>query len=207
MPINSKFSRGPFFWAHILWAAVCVAVSILMITSQGGHPPLIIFLPVVLVAWPLGHLVIWGIRRLARWGRGRSNNSESWPPMLHLTLIGTGSGTLFGIYQLAALIWGKQIFANNKLWIILMIIWVIHGLCFSAILLRLNGSRFLAASLYFGWAGLLGWQIQQYLVTYQKLIAVDILIGFGVVSLLVFLGIHLLTSKRINRFLDGSLRG
>jgi hypothetical protein len=178
-----------------------------MVTVQGGHPPLIIFFPVVVLVWPLGHFAIWGIRRLAHRGRDRSNNSESWPPGLLLTLIGTGSGTLFGIFQLGALIWGTQIFSNDELWITLMIIWVIHGLCFLGIILRLNKSRFLAAALYFSWAGLLSWQIQQYIVAYQKFVAVDILIGLVAVSLLAVLGIHMVMSNRINRFLEGSLRG
>ena len=201
MPGNPKLSRGRFFWAHIICAVAGAAVSVLVITAEGSHPPLIIFLPVILVVWALGHLAIWGIRLLARKGRDRSNEPGPWPPGLILALVGAGAGALFGIFQLLSLYWGARIFADDGL--SLMIVWIVHALCFSGILLRHNGSRYLAAALSFGWAALLGRQIQDYLFHHQGSIGFDTLAAFAAVSLLVIFEIHLLRSRRIRRFLGG----
>ena len=50
---------------HTAWAVLAVVVSLFMIfTIDTGHPPLIVFLPLVVLVWFIGHLGIWCVVRL-----------------------------------------------------------------------------------------------------------------------------------------------
>lgn len=43
----------------MLWALAGIYASVVLLMA-GGHPPGLVFLPVALVAWALGHLFLWG---------------------------------------------------------------------------------------------------------------------------------------------------
>ncbi|MGD9113268.1 MAG: hypothetical protein PVI77_12990, partial [Desulfobacterales bacterium] len=62
--------------AHAAWAAIAISVSLFMIfTKQRGDPPMMIFVPLVLKIWVVGHFVIWAVQWLA--ARGQRIVSES----------------------------------------------------------------------------------------------------------------------------------
>ena len=55
---------------HAVWAALSAIVCLYLIfTEQTGHPPPIVLVPYVLVAWSFGHGFIWVAQRLAAKGR------------------------------------------------------------------------------------------------------------------------------------------
>ena len=91
--------------AHTTWAVLAVVVSLLMIfTINKGHPPLIVFLPLVILVWVAGHLAIWGVAWLVVKGRrvasGTESEGRSWPLGLRLAVIGTGILTSAGVFHI-----------------------------------------------------------------------------------------------------------
>ncbi len=91
-------TKGRATVAHAVWAAIGVAVCLLLIlTGRKGHPPAVIFLPLVLVAWAMGHGLIWGALRLAAAGRRKTASAadgQSWPRGLRVAAFGTAAGAL-----------------------------------------------------------------------------------------------------------------
>lgn len=55
----------PFRVIWIAWAVIALAVAIPLALSR-GHPPGLVFVPFVAVAWLVGHLLILAVGRLAR---------------------------------------------------------------------------------------------------------------------------------------------
>jgi len=91
--------------AHAAWAAIAITVSLFMIfTKQRGDPTMMVFVPLVLIIWVVGHFVIWAVHWLA--ARGQRIVSESggerkpWPIGLRLAVIGTGVLTSAGVFQI-----------------------------------------------------------------------------------------------------------
>lgn len=86
---------------HVLWAMPCVVVGIGLATAKGGHPPGIIFVPLVLAAWIVGHLSLgltqWLLGRGLR-AHGFNRASEaSWPPAILVCLVSCGIVFLSGL--------------------------------------------------------------------------------------------------------------
>jgi amino acid transporter len=49
---------GAVRWFHGAWAVVCTALILALVLSPGGHPPALVFAPIVLAAWAIGHRCI-----------------------------------------------------------------------------------------------------------------------------------------------------
>lgn len=200
-----NYLRAPFRWAHIMWAGLAGVACTLLIVGGGGHPPPIILVPVVGVVWVVGHIALWGVRRLAVKGRVLGSNSEgearSWPPGLIIAVIGTGAASSLGLLQLVitVLLRGRYPF-RDAFWTIMMIAWLAHGTCFSGLLLRRAWSQWTAAMLCAGWALLLGWQLLEAMLRGSRINPAEFLLAVALVALLTALGYHLLTSKRIQTF-------
>jgi hypothetical protein len=140
--------------AHTAWAAIAIIVSFFMIfTKQRGDPPMIVFVPLVLIIWVVGHLVIWAVKWLA--ARGRRIVSESggepkpWPIGLRLALIGTGIPTLILIFQvlMTGLHRKWYQYPDACLWGVMLAIWLVHGVCFVGLLLHQQWSPLVSAML------------------------------------------------------------
>jgi hypothetical protein len=210
--IEGDYLKRPFRIAHLIWAVVGLAASGFLIAFGGqGHPPGIILLPVVWVAWLLGHGGLWMVRRLATRGRSRalrlSGDASRWPPGLILAALGTGIATATGVFPLllSAAQWREGRFLE-PLWIVMAVTWLAHGICFLGLLLRRGWSRVFAALLCFGWAVLLVAQFVDHLargsrIQTGELVIAAVLIGVGVVF-----GWHLLASQRIRDFLAAPAR-
>jgi hypothetical protein len=192
--------------AHGAWAAVCVIVSLLLVLAGGkGHPPAVILLPLVLVAWAVGHGLVWGALRLAAAGRRTRAGpvqGPAWPLGLRAAVVGTAVGALIGVVQVVGtVVTGKWYpFTQAGLWAAMLLVWALHAACFAALLLRRRWSRPSCAALAFGWAALLGVQVVEHFRSGSSdtpglLIAVAIM-----VSLLLF-GSYLVLSPRTRSFL------
>ena len=194
--------------AHALWAGIAVSVSLLLVFGGRGHPPPIIFLPLVIVVWVVGHFTVWGVEWLAAKGQRLASENEgrnkSWPVGLRLALIGTGVAASIGLLQIIVTGYqGKMYpFHDVTLWMIMMAIWLVHGACFVGLLLRRPWSRLVSVMLALAWSLLSASQIAEHLARgYSVDIAELLIVSVSMVFSFLF-GLHLATSSRIKSFLN-----
>ena len=194
--------------AHAAWAAVCIIGCLLLVlTGRTGHPPAIILLPVVLLAWAVGHGFVWGVQRLADKGRRTvartATDGQRWPLALRLTAIVTGSAALVGVAQIVGtLLKGDWYpFGHASAWWAMLVVWAVHAACFAGLLLRRRWSRLLSATLAFGWAALLGLQVAEHLAPGASSDTAGVLIAIALMAVLVLLGRYLASSGKVKSFL------
>lgn len=193
--------------AHTIWALLGASLCVLLVAGGGsGHPPAIILLPVVLAMWCAGHLIIWGIGRLAALGRAsnRKTNGEAaaWPPELIIILIGTGLAGCSGLLQLAGLVVpGGLYLIEGRLWTFTMAVSLVHAVCFVALLLRRSWSRWASALLCAGWAALALRQLYEQIVHGHWTSPAEYAVLFTGIGLAAFLTYRVLSSRRVKAFL------
>ena len=176
--------------------------------GRQGHPPAIILLPVVLLAWAVGHGFIWGAQRLADKGRRMAaptvTNGQRWPLALRLAAIGTGTAALVGAAQLAGTLFKGSWYPFNDagFWWAMLLVWVVHAICFAGLLLRRRWSRLLSATLAFGWAALLGLQVAEHLAPGASSDTTGVLIAIALMVVLVLFGYYIASSSRTRSFLS-----
>ncbi len=201
-----KFAGRGFRLAHVVWALLAASLSVLLVVAEGGHPPPIVFLPVVVVAWGLGHAALWGIGKLAARGREAATKAGgavgAWPPGLIVALIGTGLVACVGLVQIGgSLLLGEWYPFAGALWALALAASLAHGAGLVGLLLRRPWSRPMTALLSIGWALWLVWLFSEALVLGQRINPADYVILVVGVSLLCFFGYHILSSRRIRAFL------
>lgn len=193
--------------AHGAWAAIAIIVSLFMIFSeQSGDPPLMVFLPLVLIIWAVGHFVIWAVQWLAARGRHMVSMSgvvlKPWPIGLRLALIGTGIPAGIGVFQV--LMTGLQRtwypYPDASLWAVMFSVWLAHGVCFAGMLLRQQWSRLASAILACGWALLLAKQIVEHLPPRVSSDTRELMIAVLLMVLLLLFGLHLVASRKVKSF-------
>lgn len=155
---ESKGQRKGFFRSvHAVWGLLGLAASGMCFTG-GGHPPPLIFLPVVLVIWLLGHLFLWSVSRLAAGGFARveqeGGTPQRWPWALILAALLSGFATAALLLRLLAVVlpFGLGLDLPH---LDVMLVWLLHPVVFIGLLLRHSWSRILAAIVILGWAGML----------------------------------------------------
>ena len=148
-----RLLRTPFRWMHIGWAILALAACATMALIPGGHPPLLAFVPFVLAAGVLGHLLLLLVAWLADRGRRRagiaSDAPSGWPfeaGLLALLLGGfaVASATI-AIGEVA------RLRTRPFEWLVLAAIAAAHGAGFIALMLRHRSARWLAALLAAAW--------------------------------------------------------
>lgn len=178
--------RTLFRALHVLWALPCVAVSVLLVLSKGGHPPGIVFVPLVLLAWGLGHLLLWGTHWLARKGLAKRGPSATWPVAVVLALVGSGVVAFLGI-----LLGGAAAFERShwSAWdVTLLGVVVAHLPAFAGLLLRERWSRLWAAALTAFWSLTMLYQMVDALRrgssidSWEWPVATLIVVGFGALA-------------------------
>ena len=207
MKDGAKYVRRAFLGAHLVWALIWAAVCALL-TQGGGHPPPMILIPPALVVWIAGHGVLWAIRRLALTGRvfaARTGKQRApWPFGLIVVLLGTGVASSVGLIQLVGtIVDGRRYLFRGEVWTVTMVIWSLHGLCFTGLLLRRRWSRWVTALLSLGWAALFAWQLLDH--AYRRTATVawsELAIAIGLMCVLILLGYYALASKRVRAFFE-----
>jgi hypothetical protein len=193
--------------AHAVWAAIAITVSLFMIfTKQRGDPPLMVFVPLVWIIWVVGHFVIWAVQWLAARGRHMVSKTggvlKPWPIALRLALIGTGIPAGVGVFQV--LMTGLQRkwypYPDASLWAVMFAVWLVHGICFSGMLLRQQWSRIASAMLACGWALLLAKQIVEHLPPRVSSDTKELMIAVLLIVLLLLFGLHLVVSRKVKTF-------
>lgn len=192
---------------HLAWAALAILVSVaLAVVPGGGHPPPIVLLPVVLVLWATGHVVIWALAWLHRRGQGSAlpvrGRPGRWPPAFLVTLLGSGAAAGAGLLQLLGSVLQRRWYPypDPWLWTGSLLVCSLHAACLAGLLLRRPWSRTLGAILALGWAALTGSQLLEH--ASANLATAEGLLAIGLVALFVALALNLLTSRRVKRFFE-----
>lgn len=198
-------SRGPLI-AHTVWGAIGLSLCVLLALVPGGHPPLMIFIPLVAAVWVAGHVFIWGAGRIAALGRRRAsagNGARAWPWGLMVVLVLTGFACAIGIVQIVVSALMRELYPYRLpgLWALTMAIWIAHGAGFVGLLLRKRWSRYLCAALPLGWTALLAVNTVDHLAHGRPVHATELGIAVGLMLLLTAFGYYLIASKRIRSFL------
>jgi hypothetical protein len=127
---------------------------------------------------------------------------KPWPIDLRIALIGTGVPAVIGIFQV--LMTGLQRkwypYPDARLWAVMLAVWLVHGASFVGMLLRQQWSRLVSAVLAFGWVLLLASQIAEHLPPRVSSDTKELLIAVVLLVLLLFIGLHLFTSRKVMSF-------
>jgi hypothetical protein len=195
--------------AHGIWAAIAViACATLILSPQHGHPPPIALVPVVVVAWLIGHAVIWLLAWLHRRGLGSislaSARPRRWPAALLVALVASGAGAIAGLVQIVGSVLQQRWFPYPEptLWLVVLLVCAAHAVCMVGLLLRRSWSRITTAGLVLLWAGLLCAQLFEQRARLTQLTDADNLLAVGLLALLLALAVNLLTSRAIRSFLE-----
>jgi hypothetical protein len=193
---------------HAVWAALSATVCLYLIfTRQTGHPPPIVLVPYVLVAWGVGHGLIWAAQRLAAKGRSVSalgdTAEQSWPIGLRLALVGTGGPALIGIVQVIGTVLKRQWYPYPEagLWVTMLLVCLAHAASSAGLLLRRRWSRLSSATLAVGWAVLLGKQITEQLVRDTGTDTTGVMIAAALIVSLLLFAAYLAWSREVRSFL------
>ena len=120
-----------YLWAT--WALLALALIVPLASGQ-GHPPGFVFIPLVVVGWLTGHLVIWLFailtRRLSDRDRELVPGDSASHPALWIARLLLGfvflSGTGFALFLvLGTIFWGAH--SPTTFWLALLAAWTVHG--------------------------------------------------------------------------------
>lgn len=157
----TTFLSHPFRIVHVLWAVLILLGCVALISTGGGHPPPMAFVPALLLAGLLGHLLLWLIQWLLRKGRTRVTAGAAvaprWPPELVFMALLLGPVAIMAI---AITIGEVAIIHRHPVqWLIYLGVAVLHSAAFVLLLLRVGYVRYVIAAICFGWAFALVLQI------------------------------------------------
>ena len=186
---------------HVVWALLCGGVSVFLALAGGGHPPPVVLVPFVLVAWVIGHIGLWLIVMLARRGRGRLPSGTWWPPGLILALVGLAAITVVTLFQLAvsALI-GKFYPYRGTLWFVMTGVGVVHAVGLVGVLLRQGWARLVTVLICLGWSALVVRQLVDHLSHGRPLSVGEGALAFVLFSVPAALGLHFTVSSGVRAF-------
>jgi len=199
--LNTDYLKRVFRWLHIVWAIIGSVACVLLATGK-GHPPGLVFVPIAMAIWLVGHALLWLSRKLAVRGKNRADKGkvthEKWPLTLIALVFLCGVVFIFGSF---GIIW--QVLSERN-WIrellIPVAIWVPSTLCFFGILLRRDWSQTLAGGgLIFVAVILLYEMIASFMRGYRNS-ATEWLTVIVITILLVLIGQHIFRSPRIKAF-------
>lgn len=148
---------------YIVWALPCIAACVVLLQATEGHPPGIVFLPFAIGIWVIGHLLLWGTRRLVERGVASKNPAwQDWPPSIVVAIIGSGIASFLGVLLLG------RIGIDQDQWqpwnLIVLGVLLAHVPAFVGLLLRKTWARVYAAILAASWALLMTVQLVDHLM-------------------------------------------
>lgn len=186
---------------HGLWALPCLVGTVLLGLAD-GHPPGIIFVPVAVAVWLLGHGVLWITRSLGEHGRSRSNGSRPWPVSVIAAVAGTGVGSFIGVLAMAWPMLGGAGLSSRQLPFIAAT-WAVHALAFGGLLTRRHWGRWLASLVAVGWGGIMAAQILDHLRHSRAVTPVEMAATVSIIILLLMIGALLTFGARPREFTGG----
>ena len=202
--MDADHLKPVYRWLHILLGIIGSAASVLLATAK-GHPPGLVFVPIVFAIWFTGHGLLWLSRKLAVKGQlAASNHSvgdSKWPILLILLVCLFGTVFIFGAFGLA---W--QVFSGSRSGIgqnSMIAIWLTTSLCFFGILLRQDWSRVLAGRVFMFVAAILLYEMVASAMRGYRNSTTEWVMVIVIFIILVLFGLYVLRSSKIKAFYSG----
>ena len=184
----------PFKYAHLAWAALILALCAALLTAGGGHPPAFVFVPLVLLAGLVGHLLLLLIAWLLRRGRAAAQAAQpgrpgGWPVELVVIALVLGPFSLLAM----ALAAGELSLLHSRplQWLVIAGVAVGHATAFVLLLLRIGATRYLLAMLSSGWGVALALQLR------EPRSAGELTLGLLAIGALFALALYIVRARRI----------
>ena len=201
--MDAIYLKSVFRWLHIIWAIIGIAASVLLASAK-GHPPGLVFVPIVLAVWFAGHGLLWLSRKLAIRGKLAADKhdatNDQWPLLLILFACLFGIAFIFGVFGFGWLVFSRERWGFELL--SMVAIWLAVSLCFFGILLRQNWSRVLTGGGFVALAVLLLYEMIASFVRGYRNSPVEWVTALTLFTLLVLIGQYVLRSSRIKAFLS-----
>jgi hypothetical protein len=191
---------------HLVWAIPGLVASYIFATATGGHPPGILFLPVVLIVWGGGHLAIWGTSRLARTAAGKRGQRTTWPVSIIIAVASTGIVAFAGLFLVVAgLITGEGP-SNQAQFAVLVLAWIGHTTAFLGLLARQPWGRYITAAAATAWLLVLATQITDHLVHGRPVDLLELAVVVGLILALGAIAFRLLAGAAERAYTSPVLR-
>jgi hypothetical protein len=187
---------------HIVWAILGVIACVILVTSKGGHPPGIILLPIALIFWVVGHVLLWIISKLFARGKKLEVRTESdvkkWPLSLIILAVFLGGVFIFGSMAIILLIVLENDWLSDMPAILAL--WLPPSLCFIGILLHKSWSRVLAGWGFIGVAMIILYQLVESTLRNSTASVTEWVIAIAILIFTLLIGQHILRSPEIKAF-------
>jgi len=187
---------------HIIWAILCVVACVILVTSKGGHPPGIILLPIAIIFWVVGHVLLWIISKLFARGKKLEVRTETdekkWPLSLIILAVFLGGVFIFGFMAIILF----MVLEND--WLsgmpVILALWLPPSLCFLGILLHQSWSRVLAGWGFIAVAMIILYQLVEHTLRNNTASVTEWVIAIAILILNLLIGQHILRSPKIKAF-------
>ncbi len=187
---------------HIVWAILGVIACVIFITSKGGHPPAIVLLPIALIFWVVGHVLLWIISKLFARGKKSEVRTKSdvkkWPLFLIILAVFLGGVFIFGSMAIILLIVLENDWLSDMPAILAL--WLPPSLCFIGILLHKSWSRVLAGWGFIGVAMIILYQLVESTLRNSTASVTEWVIAIAILIFTLLIGQHILRSPKIKTF-------
>lgn len=165
---------------------------IVLMAGGGGHPPPMVFVPFLIAAGLMGHLLLLLIQWLAGIGRSRCSTGSAvevgWPA--ELVLVALVLGTV-GLAAIVIAIGEVALLRRHPLqWTLYAVVATIHTAAFVLLLMRFDVARFFIAAICVGWAAALVLQI-------HEARAGELPVGLAIIGGLLTIGIYVMRARRV----------
>ena len=199
--VKTQYLKRTFRWLHIVWAVIGGAVTGLLAGAK-GHPPGLVFVPVALVIWLIGHALLWLSRKLAIRGKIEAGDSSvasgKWPLFLIPLVCVCGIVFIGGAF---GVIW-QVLFERDSLrgLEIPLAIWLLSSTCFFGILLRRSWARIITGGGIIAIAAILLYEMVASSMRGYRNSGVEWTIVVVIFVVLVVIGLYVLRSAKIKAF-------
>lgn len=153
----------PFRIAHAIWAILILLGCVALVAMGGGHPPPAAFVPFLLLAGIVGHLLLLLVQWLLHKGRARMAAYQAdvpgWPAELVLLALVLGPLAIMAIAVAIDQIPRVRMHPIEGL--LFVGVAALHSAAFVLLLLRVDLARFCVAALCVGWAVALVLQLRE----------------------------------------------
>lgn len=182
---------------HLAWGLPCLVIAV-MLAGADGHPPGLIFVPVVVVVWGLGHLTLLLTRILAeRSAAGR--RPERWPWSIIVGVAGSGVVSFVGMLAMAWPFLGGGGLSDSDVPGIALAT-VVHAAAFVGLLARRRWARWLGGILAGGWGLLLLVQIADHVGHGRPVEMIELGVALLLLTALAVLAVQLLAGPGPRRY-------
>ena len=175
---------------------------VILVTSKGGHPPAIILLPIALIFWVVGHVLLWIISKLLARSKKlevhTKGDVKKWPLSLIILSVFFGGVFVFGSMAIILLIVLENEWLSDMPAILAL--WLPPSVCFIGILLHKSWSRVLAGWGFIGVAMIILYQLVESVLRNSAASVTEWVIAIAILIFTLLIGQHILCSPKIKAF-------